>query len=202
MAAGSGQTEKVKLFLENGQIDVNHILDSTDHPNNGHTALTLASMNGHNDVVELLLKNEKIDVNQRGGIDDGKKWTALSFASDQGNRAIVELILAKDGVDVNKGDINGWTALMSAVNNGHIEIVKLLLNHGEVDVNKRTNDGGTALMWAKNTDIAKLILDNRGIERSTIEQGCIRGEEAQVKELICQHLTPGKNSDAFNSLFY
>ena len=59
LAAGSGQTEKVKLFLENGQIDVNHILDSTDHPNNGHTALTLASMNGHDDVVELLLKNEK-----------------------------------------------------------------------------------------------------------------------------------------------
>ena len=64
MAAGSGQTERVKFLIDNGQIDVNHILNSIDHPLNGHTALTVASMNGHHDVVELLLGIEKIDVNQ------------------------------------------------------------------------------------------------------------------------------------------
>ena len=158
----------MKLLLETGQIDVNHILKTTDHPDNGHTALTLASMNGHDDVVELLLKNEKIDVNQMDGINGGKKWTALFFASDQANRAIVELILAKDGVDVNALDI-----------------------HEE-----------NALMWAKNTNIAQLILDYEGIERSSIEQGCKRGQETQVKELICQHLSPGKNSDAIICLLF
>ena len=77
---------------------------------------------------------------------------------------------------------------MTAANNGYNEIVKLILNHGEVNVNKKTNDGGAALIWAMNTDIAQLILDSEGIERSTIQQGCNRGQKAEVKELICQHL--------------
>ena len=88
-AAEGGYDFDVSVLIKLG-ANVNYI-----HTENGSTALTLASENGHYQVVELLLK-EHADVNHQR--QDGV--TALTLASENGHYQVVEL-LCKKHADVN-----------------------------------------------------------------------------------------------------
>jgi predicted LPLAT superfamily acyltransferase len=148
-AAAKGDTEAVKLLLEEG-ADVN-----MKRTSNGTTALSMASQNGHTEVVRLLLE-KGADVN----VKTTENSTALFIAAEKGQIDIVKLLLGK-GADVNTKHTTGATALLQASAQGHAEIVRLLLKKG-ADVNvKITNTGSTALLLAAeygHTEVVKLLL--------------------------------------------
>ena len=79
-----------------------------------HTALWMASKNGHLELVRLLLSKSEIDINKAE--DDGA--TALFIASDKGHLEVVRLLLSKSEIDINKGH-QGWTPLTIAKQRGH-----------------------------------------------------------------------------------
>jgi len=121
--------------VENNDIDlVRQLLDQgadinfqSDGYNNGSTALSLASGDGHTDMVELLL-DHRADPN----IPDNHGGTALIWAAADDvvgpRKEIVEIVklLLDNGANPNIQDQWGNTALMWAEGRGHTEIVELI----------------------------------------------------------------------------
>ena len=84
MACKKGETEVVKLLLDNLEIDLN------ETNNLGRTPLMNACTDGHKDVVKLLLDHsERIELN---AIDDCER-TAFMWACFDGNKDVVKLLL-------------------------------------------------------------------------------------------------------------
>ncbi|KAI5785397.1 hypothetical protein FPQ18DRAFT_87167 [Pyronema domesticum] len=129
----------VRILLERG-VDVN-LADG-----NNRTALSWASLYGHDSVVKLLLQADGIDINSKDVI--GR--TALSWASLYGHDSVVTLLLQADGIDINSKDrIFGQTALSFASKEGHDSVVKLLLQADGIDINSKDSKyDRTALSWA------------------------------------------------------
>ena len=109
-AARSGHLDFVRLFLEEGNLNV------VDH--SGKTALHLAAENGHLEVVKWLLKaGADKDAAVVGFV------TALHLAAMQGHLEVVQLLLEV-------GASNTTHALNVAAMTGHLEVVQLLLGAG------------------------------------------------------------------------
>ena len=105
-----------------------------------YSLLSLASMDGHDQIVERLLA-KGADVNTQ--IDS---LSALHFASQEGHESIVRILLDK-GALADLQSQNEGTALLLALKSGHFSIVELLLKNG-ADVNARDGDGDSALHLA------------------------------------------------------
>ncbi len=153
LAVEGGDTEMVKLLLENKQIDPN--LADKD----GWTALMLAAVKGHTEDLKLLLENEKTNPN----LADERGFTALMFAVDKGHAETVKPLLENEETNPNLVNKDGWTALMSAADKGHTEIVKSILENEKTNPNLVNNDGWAALILAANkghTKIVELLLEN------------------------------------------
>ena len=106
-ASESGQTETVKLLLEDKRVN-----PSADN----NEAIRLASRNGHTEVVRLLLNDPRVDPS-----DQNNK--AIINASRNGHTEVVKLLLSDKRVDPS-ADMNH--AIYSASKNKHIEVLKLL----------------------------------------------------------------------------
>ena len=113
---------------------------------NGNTALSIASENGHSNVVKLLLdKGSQVDIMNTDG------WTALMKASQSGYKDVVKLLL-KHGAQVNLQSRDGCSALLLASEAGYIEIVKKLLKYGgQADL--KDSMGRSAITVARNSEI-------------------------------------------------
>ena len=134
-AAGSGNLEVVKLFVEVG-MDVNA-------RNLGwRTALHEAAWWGHLSVVEYLV-SQGADVRARdnGGV------TVLHSASGHHGRLSVVRYLVEQGLDVNATSSHGTTPLMWAAAMDRLEVVQYLVGQG-ADVRATDNEGRTAQDWA------------------------------------------------------
>ncbi len=170
-AAESGQTEIVRSLIQSG-ADVNAKRDD------GASALTLATRDGHLEIVRLLLAagaNTKSEgwalvlASERGHMEIAQalllagvpvetgpqQWTALMGASRGGHTNIVEALL-QAGADINARDADGSSALMMAVAGGHTDTVQTLLQ-ATAPVNDRLADGSTALMMAARDGRSEII---------------------------------------------
>lgn len=118
-AGASGQTELVKLFLEN-----NARFDLFNRY--GGTALIPACERGHVETVKVLVKAKNFPINHVNRLG----WTALMEAVVLGNggekhQEIVQ-ILKNNGADLNIADKEGITPLQHAKSRGFREIAKIL----------------------------------------------------------------------------
>ncbi len=166
-AAWDGQTETVRVLLENG-AKVN--ADSGG-------ALRGAAGNGHTETVRLLLENGAKDASSGGtalmeAAYDGRKEARLisfrplfpllrNYHRAYNGRTEIAKLLLENGAKVNAKNGSGATALMIAAHEGQTEMARLLLKKGADAIAKDNTYGWTALMFAADegqTETAKLLL--------------------------------------------
>ena len=111
-------------------------------PNNGTTALSIASYHGYHQCVDLLL-HSKADPD----IQENNGATALFVASQNGHNQCVDLLLQSKADPDIQNNTNGTTALSIASERGHHQCVDLLLQ-SKANPDIQANDGSTALVMA------------------------------------------------------
>ena len=156
-AARNGHTETVKLLVEIGDANVNHV------SNYGMTALMLAAEKGHIETVKKLIEKGAV-VN----IENNDGNTALMLAAANGHIETVKKLIEK-GANVNIENKDRNTALIIVIiaEKGHIEIDKVLeivevLIAAGADVDAKDRMNNTALMYAAgvgHTEIVKLLIE-------------------------------------------
>jgi len=113
----------------------------------GMTALSWASLRGHDGVVKMLLEQDDVSPNQA---DTEYGQTPLSWAVENWHEGVVKMLLEREEVNPNQADTNyGWTPLLLAAERGHEGVVKMLLEREDVNPNQAaTFHGQTPLLWA------------------------------------------------------
>ncbi|CAN5785932.1 hypothetical protein BH09VER1_BH09VER1_18280 [soil metagenome] len=101
VAAGGGEVEVAKLFLDHGA-------DAKMRAKDGKDALILAAQRGHDEVITLLVAHGA-EVNRK----DKDGMTALMWAAQVGQSKTVEALI-QSGADVNGATQDGCTALFLA----------------------------------------------------------------------------------------
>jgi len=143
-ASLNGHYECVKIFLEQGAVDVN-IRTSYGE---GATALWWAMQQGFGDdsqVVQLLQDAGGMKIGpHHPRADTTKGHAAVSFVADDirtaayaGDNDKIEEYLAQRPDWVNEPDENGWAAIHECVREGHVSTLILLVERGG-DFNART----------------------------------------------------------------
>ena len=123
-ATESGNTEIVKLLLENG-ADVDAVVD---YGQQDGTPLIKASFDGHAKIAEILLEaGADIEATNDNMFEFEPGPTALFYATSNGHADVVRILL-NYGANTEHTDYSGNTPLMEASSLGHNEIVKLLLD--------------------------------------------------------------------------
>lgn len=154
-ACGFGHVDRVKKFLEQGDIDVNWVSYVNDC-----SPIHVASQ-GKPEIVQLLLEH-KCDVN----VKDNRGNLAIHHAAMTGHADIVQTLLDA-GSEINAQEKNGWTALHNAAYWCQPKVVQLLINRG-CDVNIQNKDERTALHEVARSqstsddklgNIAKMLID-------------------------------------------
>jgi cytohesin len=132
LAALSGRTDLLELFLEAGQ--------PVDFPRPcGRTPLHLAAACARGDAVAwLLASGASVKARARDG------FAALHFAADAGDPAVIDTLCAA-GAPVDGIDVSGRTPIFFAAwSEDNPEAVRALLEHG-ASVDHRDDQGSTAL---------------------------------------------------------
>ncbi|CAF2402053.1 unnamed protein product [Rotaria sp. Silwood2] len=185
-AAVAGNSEKLKLLIENG-ANVNlkdskglrplHyatwqgrtesvfiLLRSGANVNeqslDGDTPLHLASQYGHHEIVQLLLFHHADPT-----ILNRRQLTSIELACEHGHLHVVNSLihnkLCQQMILNNSNNNEQITPLHLAAKNGHTDIVRLLLLNG-IDINRMTINDGSALHVACRNgryETAKLLLE-------------------------------------------
>lgn len=134
-AAGAGNLKQVRALIAEG-ANVN-----AASRGDGHTALMLALLEGHEKVWRHLL-----DAGARVDVKNEMGETALHLAAGHGNIEAMEA-LCERGVSIDDKERFGKTPLMEAATEASTKAVEWLLEHG-ADPNVADKDGCTALHWA------------------------------------------------------
>ncbi|RPA77673.1 hypothetical protein BJ508DRAFT_228655 [Ascobolus immersus RN42] len=158
VAAWHGLSSYVLDALENG-----YNINLRDEE--GHTALSIATFFGQEDVVAALLDKEEIEINtpNKSGI------TALNYAAD--NVEMLELFRqygeGHEPLDINRLDEYGATHLTRACLDGDIGVVNYLLRNPTIDVNKMNVNNETPVMCAIlrcNDDVLETLLTREDVD--------------------------------------
>jgi len=134
-ASHFGITEVVATLIGMRGYDLNEG-DYWERP-----TLSLAALQGHEDVVKILLEREEVNPNK----PNNHGATPLWFATAHGHEGVVKILLESEEVNPDKPDNYGGTPLMSAAEKGHEGVVKILLEHEEVKPDKSDRMGKTPL---------------------------------------------------------
>jgi len=184
-ASHEGHSSMVGTLLSAGA-------DPNSHGLGRHTALTIASQNGHLACVAALLRDQRTDVNVRGE----KGRTALSLACINRHPDVVQTLLSTARCDATVEDDSGATALHWACRVADNDLpTATLLKHGAVSLNHRDKKGRTALSWAAGhgaktavealMDVGAVdanLADVRG--RSPLSWAAGNGRESTVRLLV------------------
>lgn len=133
----------------------------------GHTAATLAAMNGHTEILNELIDNGvSVDAKNEKTGD-----TLLMYAARCGRTNTARYLIDR-GANVNaKNEKTGVTVAMHAARSGHTEILKYLIDNG-VDVNAKDEKTGdtllhTLLMYAVSegkVDTVRYLIEEKGVD--------------------------------------
>ena len=152
-AAKRGDADEVRTLLTNGaDPDIKTVIYANNKDDDGQTALTYASAEGHIEVAELLLAYGA-DIHTKTEFDN----TPIIYASEEGRAEIVRRLLDRAAED--KGiDIKNFTndALVRASEKGQLEVVRLLLARGG-DANAKNQYGNVALIEASRNGYVELV---------------------------------------------
>jgi ankyrin repeat protein len=138
---GSQVFEAVILSSRDALLDALQKGGNPDDGDGGSSALTLACVQGRDDLVGDLLR-----YGARADGTEEDETPPLHIAASMGNARITEL-LVHGGADVNATNDIRQTPLMAGAKSGNIAIVILLLQ-ARADVSARDNNGRNALHWA------------------------------------------------------
>jgi serine/threonine-protein phosphatase 6 regulatory ankyrin repeat subunit B len=157
--------------------------ESNQKDGDGHTALILASWNGHLAVVEALLAHGGCDVNHKTKNGSTAFTNACGGGNSVENKAKIQRLLLQNGVEATliacatAGDLAGVqqrlgegadieqesdnrTPLSAAAGGGHLAVVEALLQHGAKADGK---SGGAAMRLASlegHSDMVRLLAES------------------------------------------
>ena len=139
-AAANNKLEVVEyLCLSKAEIN--------SYGRNGWTPLTVATVEGHNEIIKALLKYdadlEKVKKDEKGD------FTAV-FQASAGNHPDIVEYLCKSGAKVNVYGINGWTPLTAAASEGYTEVVNILLKFGkgiDLEMVAKSKEGDSTALY-------------------------------------------------------
>ena len=104
-------------------------------PDQGRTALHLASQYNHFEKVELLLACLRIDVNVQDSLGRTPLFVAVEFGADS---RLICALLGVEGVEAGLSDCRGRTPLWETCRQGDLELVELLrASAKDLDLNKK-----------------------------------------------------------------
>jgi len=149
-AAGTGDLEGVRNFIEVSKVDVNA------RESDGTTPLHWAALRNHLGVVQYLLDSgAEID-----SVNTTEGQTPLMWAAIGGNTRVAHYLI-EQGADIHKVDKRGYNALHHAVQYNQCLISHFMLSKG-LYVDCRDTEGHTPLMWAayqNHEDTCRYLLD-------------------------------------------
>ena len=160
-----GIVEIVAVLLDVKELDVNAV-DCM-----GSTALTWATIRGHEGVVKMLLEREDVNPNQA---DTEYGRTPLWWAAEEGHKEVVKLLLEREGVNPDQIDTKyGSTPLSLATWGRHEEVVKILLEREDINPNQAdTKYSRTPLSWAAEKGygrVVKVLLERNDVSTGTLD---------------------------------
>jgi len=162
VAARGGNTEIVKLLLNNPDVDVN-----AKQNHNEWTPLHYATnynyrgqdMKKMTEIVELLLNKPGIEINAVTNNGRTPLYSATFLGVD--GYAMVELLLNAPGTDANIADKrDGDTPLHNLASKGNAENIKRILSKPDVDVNAVNLSKWTPLhlaAFSKNSERTEIV---------------------------------------------
>lgn len=142
-AAGSGDTAKVKGFIENGAN-----LDMID--DYGYSPLMIAVSYGHLECARMLLE-AGADPNLANSVGD----TPLYYAAQNGYTKIADMLI-RFGADINAFRSFQQSPLGAAVANGQFSAVKLLIESG-ADVSITDSTGNSLIDIARENGDLQMV---------------------------------------------
>lgn len=119
VAAAMGQFEIIKLLVEEGNANVNHLSVTRSSP------LRAASYIGNLDIVQYLIAHDADMKLVRDG-----NYTNLMLCAYRGHTNMVKYFLDELKCDPNESDQDGRTPLHYAIDGCFLDVVQLLLKYG------------------------------------------------------------------------
>ena len=155
---------KTLLNEHKDNINLNAIADS------GHTPLTLAAINKHDDVV-YVLSDYNCEVYAKG---KDAYTVLLHLSCERGYVYIVRTILKTYMADVNARTDSGDTSLTLAAIHGHDNVVHALLSDSRFLVDSKDKNGFNALHYScrfGHVDIVKILVKNKANLNARTDSG-------------------------------
>ena len=148
---------------------VKHKANVNAKTDSGHTPLTLAARNKHDNVVHALLSDTQCQVDAKGL----KGYTALHSSCRYGHVDIVRTLVNHKG-NVNATTDSGDTPLTLAAKYKHDNVVYALLSDSQCPVDAEGQDGYTALHYScrdGHVDIVRTLVKLEANVNATTERG-------------------------------
>lgn len=135
VSIASGKPELVKFFVD-------HVADTKQVDEGGHTLLHETAWSGNREICKLLLRSG-CQVNQASNTGSSPLHAAVWHDNMQVFQCLLE-----NGADVNAKDSDGQVPLHKAAHQGRIQMVKLLVNKG-ADISIKDEFGYDAISKAR-----------------------------------------------------
>ena len=188
---------------------VKHKANVNAKTDSGHTPLTLAARNKHDNVVHALLSDTQCQVDAKGL----KGYTALHSSCRYGHVDIVRTLVNHKG-NVNATTDSGDTPLTLAAKYKHDNVVYALLSDSQCPVDAEGQDGYTALHYScrdGHVDIVRTLVKLEANVNAKTERGetpltlATRNKHNNVVHALlsdCQCLVDAKGQDGYTALQY
>lgn len=123
IAAVVNDLDIVKLLIEHGNANVNHLTEAHSAP------LRAASYRNNLEMVKYLIAHGANPYQKRKG-----NYTNLMLCAHNNYSSMINYFVTEVKCDINEQDKEGQTALYYAVRSESIEIAKFLLEHGALNI--------------------------------------------------------------------
>ena len=164
----------------NGKCVGLEIILASNIEGNYENALSLAALNGHNEVVKLLLQDPRVDPSADNNY-------AIRFASGICHVDVIKLLLQDPRVDPRA--YNNY-AIRYASAAGKVEIVKLLLQDKRIDPSNDDNYLIRLASLRRRVEVVKLLLQDNRVDPAANDNEAVRSASecgyVEVVKLLLQ----------------